>query len=275
MKKLAMVILSCFLLSACSTQTVTEQTSSENTNVKVSQTASSEEMVSDSIQESTSESLEVVSEESKIESSSEISAESSTEESEPVTQSEVGGGNNACQEHTYSYHAVDGSLIDFVGQDTVNAWYESISGTDQYNRTNEDFSIVAFVNEFNILKEDFIRVSRENITNDLLEQLGLTLDEYLAEYGYTDEQIDAIYSGDQAQINEAFCGDMAYYNPADGELYSIYWLSDHTAQEYAAVGLPEAEITRILDAAETAGGGYATLAQTATTQAQTYADIAE
>ena len=259
------VILAGLLLTSCGNASITTESSESSVEMVITQSSES------TPENSTTES----SEETETESSSDTSTEPIVEENEPAVQNEVGGGNNTCQEHTYSYHAVDGSLIDFVGQESVNKWYESISGTDQYHRANEDFSIVAFVNEFDLPKEDFIRVSRENITDDYLEQLGLTLDEYLIEYGYTDEQIDAIYSGDQAQINKAFCGNMAYYNEADGQLYSIYWLSDYTAEDYAAADLPIAEITRILDAAEAAGGGYAALAQAATVQAQTYADIAE
>ena len=89
--------------------------------------------------------------------------------------------------------------------------------------------------------------------------------------GYTDAQIDALYSGDQAKINEAFCGEMAYYNPEDGQLYSIYWLSDHTAEEYENAGIPETEVERILGLAEEAGGGYARFAEEAGEAAAEYA----
>ena len=88
---------------------------------------------------------------------------------------------------------------------------------------------------------------------------------------YSEDQLDAIYSGDQSQINEAFCGDLAYYNPSDGQLYSIYWLSDHTAADYQAAGVPVSEIERILDDASAMGDSYASLAEAAAPAAEAYA----
>ena len=176
-----------------------------------------------------------------------------------------------CTEHTYTYHAVDGVLVDYVGQEKVHEWYDSISGTDEYNRVNEDFNILSFIQEFDIPKEKFIELTQGSVTDSLLEALEISYDEYLEEYGYTDAQIDALYSGDQAKINEAFCGEMAYYNPEDGQLYSIYWLFDHTAEEYESAGIPETEVERILGLAEEAGGGYARFAEEAGEAAAEYA----
>ena len=65
------------------------------------------------------------------------------------------------------------------------------------------------------------------------------------------EQIDAIYSGDQKQINKAFCGPLALVGPEDGELYSIYWLADHNADDYLAAGLPLDKVRNIIEAAQT------------------------
>ena len=184
---------------------------------------------------------------------------------------ETCGAYAPCTEHTLTFHFVDGSLVDYVGQEKVHEWYDSISGTDEYNRVNEDFSILAFIKEFDIPKEKFIELTQGSVTDSLLEALEISYDEYLEEYGYTDSQIDALYSGDQAKINEAFCGDMAYYNPEDGQLYSIYWLSDHTAEEYKNAGIPETEVERILGLAEEAGGGYARFAEEAGEAAAEYA----
>ena len=97
------------------------------------------------------------------------------------------------------------------------------------------------------------------------------LPDYLAAWQNIGVEIDAIYSGDQSQINEAFCGDLAYYNPSDGQLYSIYWLSDHTAADYQAAGVPVSEVERILDDASAMGGSYASLAEAAAPAADAYA----
>lgn len=265
---LTMVVLSALLLASCNALDTTE---SSETSVETSVTASSESTP----ESNPSESLEV-SDESEKESFLETSVPSTSEESEATDQNEIEESKLSCTEHSFPYHSIPSTLTRLVDADEYYEWSESLfAESDTYNRSGEDFTVTAFVQHFNISREDFTAATRGWMTDEKMQNLGTTQEEYLTKYGYTDEQIDAIYSGDQAQINAAFCGDMAYYNEADGQLYSIYWLSDHTAQEYAAVGLPEAEITRILDAAETAGGGYATLAQTATAQAQTYADIAE
>ena len=206
------------------------------------------------------------------------SIESSVVSSEPTSESEIadsgneiGGSYEQCEEHIWSYHSIVISLIDYVGFDTYNEWSESFSDTNEFGRLKEDFSIQSFIEHFQIPREDFEDCI--NIWVDSVIEADPTedRDEYLEEYGYTDAQIDALYSGDQAKINEAFCGEMAYYNPEDGQLYSIYWLSDHTAEEYESAGIPETEVERILGLAEEAGGGYARFAEEAGEAAAEYA----
>lgn len=197
------------------------------------------------------------------------------EESGVVENTEMGGSVDACAEHIYTYHSVDSSLVDYVGQNEVHEWYNAISAKDEYNRVNEDSSILSFIQEFDIPKSTFIEVTRNSITDTLLDALEITYDEYLIKYGYTDEQIDALYSGDQAEINRVFCGDMAYYNEEDGQLYSIYWLSDHTAEDCAEAELPVEEVQRILELAQSAGSIYAMLAEEATSTVEEFAYMEE
>ena len=203
---------------------------------------------------------------------SETAPEESSGETPEEEDSGTDGGLGMCQEHTFSYHSVPGRLIDLVGGTTFGEWVRDYSDdTDEFGRPGENFSIVDFVEHFEISKEDFIEATRSWMTDEAMENLGVTQDEYLEAYGYTDAQIDAIYSGDQSQINEAFCGDLAYYNPSDGQLYSIYWLSDHTAADYQAAGVPVSEVERILDDASAMGGSYASLAEAAAPAAEAYA----
>ena len=217
--------------------------------------------------------------ESAVQAESSASAgESETAPEEPPGEaseeenSGTDGGLGMCQEHTFSYHSVPGRLIDLVGGTTFGEWVRDYSDdTDEFGRPGENFSIVVFVEHFEISKDDFIEATRSWMTDEAMENLGVTQDEYLEAYGYTDEQIDAIYSGDQSQINEAFCGDLAYYNPSDGQLYSIYWLSDHTAADYQAAGVPVSEVERILDDASAMGGSYASLAEAGAPAAEAYA----
>jgi len=137
----------------------------------------------------------------------------------------------SCQEHAPSYHSVPGELIDLVGNDPVMEWYNScFEEPDPYGRPGESFTIAAFVERFQVDREDFTRCVHEDLT---------------------DEQVDAIYSGDQKQINKAFCGSLAFVNEADGEIYSIYWLADHTPEEYVAAGLPLDQVQTVVELAQT------------------------
>ena len=230
MKKLSLFFVLCLLLTACSAK--------ESTNV-----------------------IEVSSTESTSTSENKDNKNESTESEDEVF--EVGGSLEVCGEHNFAYHSVPFVLIDYVGQDIFVEWENTFTSYDEYDRSQEDFTILAFIEHFNISRDTFESCVNEWVTDDLLDALGMKRDEYLEEYGYTDAQIDALYSGDQAKINEAFCGDMAYYNPEDGELYSIYWLSDHTAENYDQAGLYWDDIHRIIDTAAEAGGVYAELAEKA------------
>ncbi len=137
----------------------------------------------------------------------------------------------ACQEHDSSYHSVPGKLIDLVGNDPVMEWYNScFEESDPYGRPGESFTIAAFVERFQVSREDFTCCIQDDLT---------------------DEQIDAIYSGDKRRINEIFCGPLGFVNEADGEIYSIYWLADHTADDYVAAGLPLDKVQDIIEAAQT------------------------
>ena len=75
--------------------------------------------------------------------------------------------------------------------------------------------------------------------------------EYYNKYSFTDEQIDALFSGDQGRVNRAFCGPLAFINEADGELYSIYWLAEHSAEDYTAAGLPLEQVWKVAALAQT------------------------
>lgn len=180
---------------------------------------------------------------------SETAPEEPSGETPEEENSGTDGGVGMCQEHSPYYHVIDYDLILYVGEDDFNAWTNSFAATDAYDRPQEGISIASFLQHFDVPR---------NIV------------EANSDY-YSEDQLDAIYSGDQSQINEAFCGDLAYYNPSDGQLYSIYWLSDHTAADYQAAGVPVSEVERILDDASAMGGSYASLAEAAAPAAEAYA----
>ncbi len=119
-------------------------------------------------------------------------------------------------------------------------------------------NIRAFIEEYDIPKEKFVELTQGAVTDDFLETLGMTREEYYAEFGYTDAQIDALYSGDQRALNEAFCGKLALFNQSDGALYSIDWLAEHTAEDYLAAGFPLEEADAILERAALPENGMRT-----------------
>ena len=172
----------------------------------------------------------------RSEGENDLSSESTDERpvNSEATETEVGGSyNGTCMEHTFSYHFISGELIDYVGKEEGHAWTNSTAdgSNDPYNRIGEDMTILAFIQEFDIPKETFIEVTRSRITDD------------------TDEQIDALYSGDQDAIDRAFCGPLAFVNEADQKVYSIYWLMDHTAEDYAAAQLSLNQVEEVLQTA--------------------------
>lgn len=267
---LAAMMFTALLLVSCGSEPNTTESSGSSVETSVTESSESAPESSSAKTSEVSEESEEVSETASI--SSEVS-ESESSGSNSAESSVISGAPVPCTEHTLSYHSIPSTLTQLVDADEYYEWSEALfAESDTYNRSGEEFTVIAFVQHFNISREDFTAATRDWMTDEKMQNLGTTQEEYLAEYGYTDQQIDAIYSGDQAQINAAFCGDMAYYSETDGQLYSIYWLSDHTAEDYSAAGLPETEVTRILDAAESAGGQYAALAETATVQAQAYAE---
>ena len=206
-----------------------------------------------------------------METSSESSSDQTSSEPEDTDNNEIGGSYTPCTEHTGSYHYISTRLINYIGWDAMNEWTSGDSSTDSFGRSQDDINIVSFIEHFDIPREFLEETVDQAANKEALANLNMTREEFLEENGYTDSQIDALYSGDQAKINEAFCGEMAYYNPEDGQLYSIYWLSDHTAEEYESAGIPETEVERILGLAEEAGGGYARFAEEAGEAAAEYA----
>ena len=164
--------------------------------------------------------------------------ESSPTSTPPVDTSEVnigGGGDDLfCQKHNPAYHSIDSIIINHVGQDAFDEWLSSLpespdGSCGRYVR--KESNIIGVIEYFQIPKEFFTEKSSADIVM------------------YSSEMIDAIYSGDQKQINEAFCGELAFVNDADGELYSIYWLAEHSAEDYIAADLPLDEVERILEKA--------------------------
>lgn len=161
------------------------------------------------------------------------------------------GGLDACKAHTPSYHSISGKLMDYAGEEGAVAWAESVARSNP-----EQMTILAFIKEYDIPKEQFIALTQGTVTDDFLETLGMTREECYEEFGYTGQQIEALYSGDQAAVDRAFCGKLALFSEADGQLYTIDWLAEHTAEDYLAAGFPLEEVDAILENTSIPGYDY-------------------
>ena len=154
------------------------------------------------------------------------------------------GGMNICGTHKMMYHFIDGPLIDYVGMDVFNAWIDSLEYDFNEWNSDENCNIIAFVEHFQISKETFISLTRDGVDEEFIEEHdGITM--------YSMERIDAIYSGDPKEVNRVFCGGLAVYNENDGQLYSLHWIANHTAEECVAIGLPLDQVQQIVEDAQT------------------------
>lgn len=95
-------------------------------------------------------------------------------------------GSDGCTRHTGLYHAIDTRLIEYVGQDKMDAFVEKYGW-------EEDGNIVNFVTFCEIPKDEFLRLIDEYNLNEHAEASGGP--------GY---DADVIYSGDQNLIDEFY-----------------------------------------------------------------------
>ena len=226
----------------------------------VSSTPEKESPVSSSVPEK--ESSVPSSEPSSPESSTESSDDEKIDTSERDSLLYTGGPINMCQAHNPWFHTIPGRLLPYVGDEIFDRWVIEVreaSNYPDYYPTSEDVSIVKFIEDFHITKDVFLQYTRPHISEEDLKWVSeddhldyvMTEDEYYNRYSFTDTEIEALFSGDKRRINEIFCGPLGFVNEADGEIYSIYWLADHTADDYVAAGLPLDKVQDIIEAAQT------------------------
>ena len=154
------------------------------------------------------------------------------------------------------YHSISGELIDYVGDEAYEGWRQV---------RQKNFTILEFIEYFKIPKDVFTELVRIDYTPEFCESFApeLTLSEIQDILGYSLSEIDALYSGDQEQINRAFCGPLAFVNDADGEIYSIDWLVEHTPQEYIDAQLPFDQVQAVIDKTASDEFRFYDLAETA------------
>lgn len=158
---------------------------------------------------------------------------------------DIGGGSELKSTYSFHYFNVDGSLIDYIGGQEFNDWWE----------TNKErtLSILDLVKDFSISKEDFIAVTRPKMDESMLAQvqsMGYTEESWYDENVYSLEEIEAIYSNIPKEINRIFCSPIAVFNEADGQIYTLEWLATHTAEDYLDAKLSLVQIEDVLQRAQ-------------------------
>lgn len=164
----------------------------------------------------------------------------------------IGGTADACTLHSWNYHSITGDLINYVGGEAFENWLDTVSG--------EEMNIVRFVNDFQIDAATFDEVVCYDVSEEDLD--GMTLDEYYTKWGaYNQEMREAIFSNDNYEISKAFVSEYAVV-ATDGQIYSLEWLAEHSAEDYQAYGLPANEIQNAVNnAIERDLTPYTTLAE--------------
>ena len=126
------------------------------------------------------------------------------------------------------FYGIDTSFNALVGEngnEIVGEWLNT-----EYNFSNTEgdwkkpFTILDFIKEFNINKEDFISVN---------ENMSIPR--------YTDEEIDALFSDDIQQIYDIFLSPNAFY--INGTVYTPNMIHGLSLDEMKAIGITESDIT--------------------------------
>ena len=188
---------------------------------------------------------------SQVVASDSTSSKENVSENQPENETDeknIGGGSKLKSAYSFHYFNVDGSLIDYIGSQEFDEWWKANEG--------KDLSILDVVKDFNISKEDFIAITRPEMNDAMLEQvesLGYTEESWYDENVYSMDEINAIYSNDPAEINRVFCSPIAVFNEADGEIYTLEWLAEHTAEDYITAQIPLEKVENVLQAAQEAG----------------------
>ena len=118
----------------------------------------------------------------------------------------TGGDMNACQVHSQRYHTIDGWLIDFASEERFEEFCQTYDG--------EDMTIFAFVDYFDITREQFIEAMRweGHLTEQMSEHEPYTKGMY----------VDALFGDDVVLTEWLFSGDIMdenNYPPVDVMMY--------------------------------------------------------
>lgn len=256
---LAAILFASLLLASCGNGNTATETSESS--VETSVTESSES----SLESSTSETSEA----SETSEESEVSEESE-EESETVSaSSEVSEAENSASEtapeesseQTVTFKSPFSSTvhtgdIDFRSiPDDHKKWVYNSTFTaipfdlQGYVGKNKDIDEWAQSYDWQISFQAFI--ADFGLTADEIKQILFEQEtQFPAEV--TPEEIDILCSGDQAAINRTFVSEYAALSET-GDIYTIFWLGEHTAEDYKSAGLSADAIASAIENCQALG----------------------
>ena len=256
---LAAMMFTALLLASCNVADTTESSepsvetivteSSEST--PESSTSETSEASETSEESEVSEESEEVSETVSISSSEVSETESSVSESEPEESSEqtqtfkspfsssVHTGDivfrsipNDHKKWVYNstFTAIPFDLQGYVGKNKdIDEWAQSYDW---------QISFQAFIADFGLTADEIKQILFEQET------------QFPAEV--TPEEIDILCSGDQAAINRTFVSEYAALSET-GDIYTIFWLGEHTAEDYKSAGLSADAIASAIENCQALG----------------------
>ena len=261
------IILAGLLLTSCGNASITTESSESSVETVVTESSES------TTESSSAEASEEIPSESEDESETISDSSEVTETESSISTSEP--DESSAQTETYkspfssTVHTGD---IDFRSiPDDHKKWVYNATFTaipfdlQSYVDNNQDIDEWAQSYDWQISLQAFIEdfgLTADEIKNVLFEQ------ETSFPVDVTPDEIDILCSGDQAAINRTFVSEYAALSET-GDIYTIFWLGEHTAEDYKAAELTADAIASAIENCQTLGieavDAYCTQAQTALT----------
>ena len=163
----------------------------------------------------------------------------------------------ACEVHHKDYHYIPYNLVLFIGSDKSNEWAEEVRANEVTELTDEvkcgcpDFNIKAYIEHFNVSREDFVKygdmVYLATYDTDVL--YGQTPEQIAEYYVYSDELINMTIKSQHFQFIERHLQyeytsemyDLIIYDEEAGR-----GLSPSIPQAIQALGITKEEFDAIL-----------------------------
>jgi outer membrane lipoprotein-sorting protein len=212
MKKiLTTLVLTAFLFSSCGQAKTTESSVSASENPISTASETSSETSTDSSQPSSSENTQETSDEVKVYSAD-------------VDLTAI-GGESLYWDYDFRYYDISGELIRYVGNDDFQSWV----------RTGAEVNMQTFIERYDLSSDEITNILKSKETADTPDVLTIS-------------DVETLCSGDQAEINRTFVSPYAVVSES-GDIYTIFWLAEHDAQDYEEAGLSAAAIEAALEQA--------------------------